>query len=165
MIKVRGKDVTLYVYRGGSPALAVCATNLSRRESVENLNITTIDSTRANEYVGGSTDSEVTLSGVRTLANSSDWQIDDFEIGNIERIIIIYLDSAGNSVSYDGNVLITGVEDENGAADFSTYSVTMLRSGAWTKLYDITIGGVHYLVDSNGDFILDSFGNRIITPV
>jgi predicted secreted protein len=164
MITVLGKDVTLYVYRSGSPALTVCATNLSRRESVETLNITTIDSGRANEYVGGSTDSEVTLSGVRTLANVSDWQIDDFEIGNTERIIIIYLDSAGNSVSYDGNVLITGVEDDNGAADFSTYTVTMLRSGAWTKLYNVVVGDLHYLVDGNGDYILDSNGDYIIVP-
>jgi predicted secreted protein len=164
MITVLGKDVTLYVYRGGSPALTVCATNLTRRGSVEPLNITTVDSGRENEYIGGSTDSEVTLSGVRTLANTSDWQIDDFEIGEIERIIIIYLDSAGNSVSYDGNVLITGIEDENGAADFSTYSVTMLRSGAWTKLYNVVVGDLHYLVDGNGDYILDSNGDYIIVP-
>jgi hypothetical protein len=98
------------------------------------------------------------------LANVSDWQIDDFEIGNTERIIIIYLDSAGNSVSYDGNVLITGVEDDNGAADFSTYTVTMLRSGAWTKLYNVVVGDLHYLVDGNGDYILDSNGDYIIVP-
>jgi hypothetical protein len=163
MITVKGKDVTLYVYRGGSPTPAVCATNVSRRETVETLNVTTIDSGRENEYRGGSTDSEATLTGVRTLG-SSNWQIDDFEIGNIERIIIVYLDSAGNSVSYDGNVLITGVDDDNGASDFSTYTVTMLRSGAWTKLYNVVVGDLHYLVDGNGDYILDSNGDYIIVP-
>lgn len=164
MTTVLGKDVTIYVYRGGSPAMGVCATNVSRRESVETINTTTIDSGRENEYIGGSTDSEIVLDGVRTLNRNSDWQVDDFEIGEIERIIIIYLDTFGNSVSYDGNVLITGIDDSNPAGEFSTYTVTMLRSGAWTKLYNVVVGDEHYLVDGNGDYILDSNGDYIIVP-
>lgn len=165
MIKVQGKHVTLYVYVGGVPTLAVCATNLSRRERLSDIiNITSIDSGQENEYdEGGSTDSDVILDGVRTL-DSSDWEVDEFEVGTKKRIIIIYQDNAGNSVSYDGNVLITGIDDSNPADGFSTYTVTMLRSGAWTKLYDVVVGDEHYLVDGNGDYILDSNGDYIIVP-
>jgi hypothetical protein len=164
MITVRGKDVSLYVYEGGVPKLTVCATNLSRRASANTVPLLTRGAGRQRLYTGTTDDETVTLEGVRTLGQLSDWQIDDFEIGTTQRVIIIYLDSAGNSVSYDGNVVITGIDDSNGAADFSTYTVTMLRSGSWTKLYNVVVGDLHYLVDGNGDYILDSNGDYIIVP-
>lgn len=164
MIKVKGKDVIMYVYRLGSPVLAICATNLTRRESTEAIPRLTRGAGKSRLYKGGKEDSTVTLEGVRTLDTPGSWQIDDFEIGAQERIIIIYQDSAGNSVSYDGNVLITGIDDSNPADGFSTYTVTMLRSGTWTKLYDVVVGDSHYLVDGNGDFILDGNGDYIIVP-
>src|SRR4051812_39314737 len=111
MTTVLGRNVHYYIYRSGVPTLTVCATNISRRESVETINTTTIDSGRENEYIGGSTDSELVLDGVRTLSLTTNWQADDWEIGEVYRVILIYMDALGNSVSYDGNVLITGIDD------------------------------------------------------
>jgi hypothetical protein len=163
MITVRGKDVNLYVYRSGTPVLTVCATNVSRRESANTVTLLTRGAGKSRIYTSTTNDSTVTLEGVRTL-NSTDWQIDDFDIGATEQIIMIYEDSLGNSVAYDGNVVITGIDDSNAAADFSTYTVTMLRSGPWTKLHSVIIGGVNYLVDNNGDQILDGNGDPILVP-
>jgi hypothetical protein len=165
MITVRGKDVVLYVYEGGTPTPTVCATNVTRRASANTVPLLTRGAGRKRIFTSTTDEETITLEGVRTLAQPADWQVDDFEIGETYRIIILYQDSAGNGVSYDGNVVITGIDDSNGAADFSTYTVTMTRSGAWTKLFDVAIGDTHYLVDINGDFILDSFGNRIVTPL
>jgi hypothetical protein len=164
MTTVLGRNVHYYIYRSGVPTLTVCATNISRRESVETINTTTIDSGRENEYIGGSTDSELVLDGVRTLSLTTNWQADDWEIGELYRVILIYMDALGNSVSYDGNVLITGIDDSNPADNHSTYSVTMLRSGSWTKLSNVPVGESFALVDSNGDYILDGNGDFIIVP-
>jgi hypothetical protein len=163
MTKVLGKNVSLYVYRSGTPTLTVCATNVSRRESAQTIARLVRGAGRNRIYSSTLLDSTVTLEGVRTL-DGVDWQIDDFEIGATERIIIIYEDSLGNSVAYDGNVVITGIDDSNGAADFSTYTVTMLRSGAWTVLHNVVVGGINYLADGNGDLIYDGNGNPIIVP-
>jgi predicted secreted protein len=136
MIKVKGKDVNLYIYRSGSPILAVCATNISKKTNAERINITTVDSGRENEYIGGSTDSELTLEGVRTLDEPGSWQADDFEemIGEVIRVLLIYTDTAGNNVIYDGNTLIADVDDSNNVSEYSTFSVTLVRNGVWTKL-------------------------------
>lgn len=163
-MKVRGKNVIVYVYRSGSPVLAVCATNISRSDRSGSISTLTRGSGKERTYKGTFRDGTVTLEGVRTLDQMSSWQADDWEVGEIERIIIIYEDEAGNSVSYDANVLITGVDDGNPADAWSTYTVTMQRSGAWTKLYNVVVGDEHYLVDGNGDFILDSNGDYIIVP-
>jgi hypothetical protein len=156
---IEGRNVRLYVYRSGVPALAVCATNVSKTLSVEQINITTVDSGRENEYIGGSTDSELTLDGVRTLDEITSWQADDFEdqIGEVLRVILIYTNFYGDVLSYDGNVLITGVDDSNPAAEFSTYSISMIRSGAWTKLKSFD----SILVDGLGNPILDGNGDLI----
>jgi hypothetical protein len=166
MTTVLGRNVHLYVYESGVPTLTVCGTNVSRREILsDKINITTVDSGRENEYgSGGSTDSELVLDGVRTLSLTTNWQADDWEIGEVYRVILIYMDALGNSVSYDGNVLITGIDDSNPADNHSTYSVTMLRSGSWTKLSNVPVGESFALVDSNGDYILDGNGDFIIVP-
>lgn len=160
-MKVRGKDVSLYVYEGATPVLTVCATNLTKTTTAERINVTTVDSDRENEYIGGSTESEITLDGVRTLDIVGSWQAEDFEdnIGEVLRIIIIYTNQYGDILSYDGNVVVTDVSDNNGASEFSTYSIQMVRSGPWTKLKTYE----NALVDSNGDFILDSNGDIIRT--
>jgi hypothetical protein len=165
MTVVQGKNVHLYVYEGGTPTLTVCATNVTRRASANVVPLLTRGAGRKRIFTSTTDEETIALDGVRTLAQPADWQVDDFNIGETYRVIILYQDSLGNGVSYDGNVVITGIDDSNGAEDFSTYSVTMVRSGSWTKLYDVAIGDVHYLVDINGDFILDSFGNRIVTPL
>jgi hypothetical protein len=154
---VEGRNVKLYVYRSGVPVLTVCATNVTRRETVETINITTVDSGRENEYIGGATDAEITLEGVRTISQLADFQVSDFEVGDVYRIIIIYTDASGSTLSYDGNVLITGIDDSNGAGEFSTYTVSMLRSGPWLKLFNVS--GI--LVDGFGNPILDGEGNYI----
>jgi hypothetical protein len=163
-MKVKGKNVIVYVYRSGSPVLAVCATNISRSDRSGMISTLTRGSGKERTYKGTFREGTVTLDGVRTLDQTSAWQADDWEVGVIERLIIIYEDEAGNSVSYDANVLVTDVSDSNEASAWSTYSVVMQRSGAWTKLYDVVVGDEHYLVDGNGDFILDSNGDYIIVP-
>lgn len=161
---VQGKNVNLYVYVSGTPVLAVCATNVSRRESAQTVTRLVRGAGRNRIYSSTLLDSTVILEGVRTISDTSFMQIDDFISGQGYQIIIIYEDSVGNTIAYDGNVIITGIDDNNGAPDFSTYTVTMLRSGAWTKLYDVVIDGITYLVDGNGELIYDGNGEPIIVP-
>lgn len=160
---VIGKDVNLYVYRSGTPVLTVCATNVTRREGAQTVARLVRGSGKHRLYSSTLLDSTVTLEGVRTL-DSTNWQIDDFDIGADYRVLIVYKDAANNTVAYDGTVIVTGIDDNNGATDFSTYTVTMIRSGAWTKLTSVVIGGVNYLVDGNGDLILDGNGDYIEVP-
>lgn len=158
MTVVEGKRVTLYVYRDDVPIKTVCATNLTKRIEAEKINITTVDSDRENEYIGGSTDAEIGLEGIRTLDETGSWQADDFEdlIGEVVHILISYDNALGDRVTYNGYALITSVDDNNGASDFSSYSISMVRSGAWTKtkIYNA-------LLDSDGNPVFDSDGNLI----
>jgi hypothetical protein len=154
---VEGRNAKLYVYRDSAAVLTVCATNVTRRETAETINITTVDSGRENEYIGGATDAEITLEGVRTINQPVDWQVDDFQIGESHHIILVYEDAGGNALSYDLNVLITEISDSNGAGEFSTYSVSMIRSGPWIRLFNV--GGV--LKDQYGNPITDQYGNYI----
>jgi hypothetical protein len=143
MIVVKGKDVNVYVYDGSAYVIAVCATNISRRASANVVPLLTRGAGKTRIFASTTNEETVTLDGVRTLDQTSSFQVDDFVIGNSYPVRIIYLDSLGNQVKLEGTCLITGIDDSNGAADFSTYTVTMVRSGAWAKT--VIIGGITQL--------------------
>lgn len=162
-MKIRGKDVNLYVYVGGSPVPAVCATNVSTRETSGILSTLTRGGGKVRTYKPTVKDATITLDGVRTLGEA-DFEADSFRAGDELHIIIIYTDDNGDSLSYDMNVIVTETSDSNEASAFGTFSISMLRSGPWTKLKTVVSGGVNYLVDSNGDYIRDMNGDLIIVP-
>jgi hypothetical protein len=154
----KGKEVNLYVRRDDEWVLTACATSSSKDESAEEINITTADSERENEYIGGSKDATIGLEGVITLDEITRWQWKDFvdNVGNVIRILLTYDNGFGDRYSYDANVLVTNVSDVANVADFATFSIGMKRSGAatTTQLFDA-------LQDSDGEYILDSDGNLI----
>lgn len=163
MTVTKGKDVNLYVYVGGTPTAAICATNVSVRETSGTISTLTRGGGKVRTVKPTVKDATITLDGARTL-NDTGFQADDFRAGDILHIIIIYTDDNGNALSYDMNVVVTETSDSNDVADFSTFSISMVRSGTWTKLKTVTSGGVNYLVDGNGDYILDSNGDLIVVP-
>lgn len=158
----RGKDVSFYVYRTISlvptPVFAGCAKSCSKDETAEDINITTADSDRENEYIGGSKDATGTVDGLITLDELPKYQYGDFvdQVGNVIRILIVYTNAFGDRYSYDANVLITGVSDQADVSDFASFTVNWKRSGkaTITKFWDA-------LKDSDGNLILDSDGNLI----
>lgn len=162
MSKVLGKDVSVYVYRDiamvPTPVFAGCATSCSKDETAEDLNITTADSARENEYIGGAKDATGTVDGLITLDELTKFQYADFidSVGNVIRILIVYTNSFGDTYSYDAYVLVTSVSDQADATDFANFSVSWKRSGAATitQLFNA-------LLDSDGNPILDSDGNLI----
>lgn len=162
-MKIRGKDVNLYVYVAGTPTAAVCATNVSTRATAGTLSTLTMGGGKDRTYVSTARDATITLDGVRTLGETG-FEADNFIAGDELHIIIIYTDDAGDVLSYDMNVIVTECSDSNPAEDFGTYSISMLRNGPWTKLKTVVSGGVNYLVDMNGDYIYDSNGDLIIVP-
>lgn len=157
MTVVLGRDVHLYVYRDAVAVLTVCATNLTKRETAEQINITTIDSGRENEYIGGATDSDLSLEGLITLDELPKQQYEDFEVGENYDVLMTYTNSWGDRLAINGNVLVTGIDDNNGAADFSNYTISMIRNGAWTKVKTFD----NILVDGPGNPILDGNGDLI----
>jgi hypothetical protein len=162
MSKVLGKNVTVYVYRDilmvPTPVFAGCATSCSKDETAEDINITTADSGRENEYIGGSKDATGTIDGLMTLDEMPMFQYADWvaEVGNVKRILIVYENSFGDKYSYDANVLVVGVSDQADVTDFAKFTVSWKRSGAATitQFWDA-------LKDSDGNLILDSNGNLI----
>jgi hypothetical protein len=163
-MKIRGKNVNLYVYIGGTPTAAVCATNVSIRETAGTLSTLTMGGGKTRTYKPTVKDATITLDGVRTLGETG-FEADDFRAGDELHIIIIYTDDSGDSLSYDMNVVVTETSDSNPVDSFSTYSISMVRSGPWTKLKTVTGGGgIHYLADMNGDYIYDMNGDLIIVP-
>lgn len=139
MIKVKGKDVILYVYVDGTPVAAICATNVSMRATSGQISTLTMGGGKNRTYKGTVRDATIVLEGVMTLDETGSFQKDDWldNIGETLHIILTYTDSTGTFVSYDMNILVTEVGDSNPAAEFSTFSISMIRSGPWTK----TTGG------------------------
>ena len=156
MTIVLGKDVNLYVYVGGVPKLTVCATNLSRRRTAGTVSRLVRGAGRSRLYSSTIKDETLTLDGLVTIDETSKFQYDDFNEGDALHVLMTYTNSFGDRISNDGNVLITGIDDTNGATDFSSYSISMVRSGAWTKtkIYNA-------LLDSDGNPVFDSDGNLI----
>lgn len=157
MTIVRGKDIDLYVKRGLGYVPTACATNLSIEETAEEVNITTVDSGRENEYEGGATDASLSFEGVMTLDELSKWQYEDFVVGNTEQIRVDFVNSYGDALKYEMFVVIISKSAQGDVNDFGSFSISMKRSGAMTsvKTYD------NILVDSDGLPILDSDGNLI----
>lgn len=162
MSYVKGKNVTVYVYRDiamvPTPVMMGCATSISKNETAEEVNVTTADSTRENEYIGGSKDAVVTVDGLMTLDELTRWQYKDWldSLGNVERFLITHENAFGDKYSYDFNGLITGVSDQAGPTEFASFSASIKRTGpaTTTMFYDA-------LLDSDGNPILDSDGNLI----
>lgn len=159
MSYVLGKNVVMYVYRDSVPVLTVCATNLSRKQTAGSVSRLVRGAGSNRIYSSTIKDETLTLDGLTTLDDVGRWQYDEFNPGDALHILISYTNSYGDVLSYDGNILVTGIDDNNQAGDFSSYSISMVRSGAWTKLK--TYNGA--LLDSFGDPIWDSNGELIRT--
>jgi hypothetical protein len=143
MITVLGKNVKYYVYKGGSYVLAICSTNLSRRQSGGTLATLVRGAGRARRFVPTLSEETLTFEGLLTIDTPANFQLFEFEIGSYYTSRIIYDDLSGNTIQLDGETLVTGIDDNNGAADWSTWSVTMVKNGKWamsgTGLADIVL--------------------------
>lgn len=153
---VRGRDIDLFIERGGDFVFTACATNCSIERVAEEMNITTADSGRENEYKGGATDASITLDGVITLDELGGWQYEEW-VANIGEIVSIRMDFTndyGDRLRYEMNVLITAVGGQGDVNDFGSFNVTMKRSGAETvsKLLNnvITDEDLNPILDENG---------------
>lgn len=162
MSLVRGRDINIYVEKvdaSGAYVVGGCATNLSMEVTAEEINITTADSGKENEYDGGATDCSVGLDGVITIDELPFFQYEDWRaaIGTKKNVQIDFTDSYGDMLRYQMTILITGVSAQGDANDFGSFSISAKRSGAETvtKIYD------HSLVDGAGELILDGGGNII----
>lgn len=163
MIEVLGKDVLLYVFRtisGSSvPVLTVCATNLTRRRTAATVSLLTRGAGKSRIYKSTIKDESLTLEGLITM-DTNFQEFEDWDEGSQHHVIIIYRNSAGDQLSYEGDIVVTGIDDNNGASDFSTYSISMVRSGEWTKLKTFN----NVLMDGDGNPIYDGDGSAIRVP-
>jgi hypothetical protein len=159
---VKGKDVTVYMEVDSEWVLIMCATSCTKSETSEEVNVTTADSDRENEYIGGSLDCSFTFDGAMTLDIPGRVQYEDLEneIGNVKRFLIVYETSFGDKKNYEADFLITSVDDSNGVNEYSTFSMTAKRSGAPTKT---KVWADDVLLDSEDNPIWDSDGNVIRT--
>jgi predicted secreted protein len=162
MTVVNGKDVLLYVRRGTTWVKTVCATDCSLSFTAEKISITTSNSGRDNDYIGGMKDCAVSLDGVTTLDQLTSWQFEDWvdQIGERVRILLTFNDTFGDQLAYDMILLVESADVSGAVSDFAGYSIHGSRCGAHTKIktYD------HVLVDSFGNPILDSNGDLIRVP-
>jgi hypothetical protein len=133
MTTIQGKNVRYYVYKGGIFVLAICSTNLSRRQSGGTLATLVRGAGRARRFKPTTNEETLTFEGLLTIDTPANFQMFDFEVGSFYQSRIIYDDLLGNTVQLDGETLVTGIDDNNGASDFSTWSVTMVRNGVWAR--------------------------------
>jgi predicted secreted protein len=159
---IRGKDIDIYVRQDDEWWNVACAVSGTISHEADAIAITTIDSGRDRQYIGGARDGRIELSGVMTLDQTTKWQFDNFldETGNLHRFLFTIADSNGLSIAYDMYGIITSVSGRGEATDFGLFDVSILRSGPMTKLNENEEGN---LVDSDGIEILDSDGNPITT--
>jgi hypothetical protein len=156
---VKGKDVTVYMEVDSEWVLIMCATSCTKDETTEEVNVTTADSDRENEYIGGSKDCSFSFDGAMTLDIPGRVQYEDLvdEVGNVQRFLIVYTNSYGDALNYEADFLITGVSDTNGVNDFSTFSMTAKRSGAATRTKTwadgVLLDGGIPVWDSDGEVI------------
>jgi hypothetical protein len=133
MITVRGKNVRYYVKKDGDFVLAICSTNLSRRRSGGTLTTLVKGAGRARRFKPTISEESLTFEGLLTIDTPANFQFYEFEIGAYYDSRIVYDDDNGNTIQLDGQTLVTGIDDNNGAADWSTWSVTMVKNGRWTQ--------------------------------
>jgi hypothetical protein len=154
-----GKDVDVSVEVDGEMQLIMCAISFSKDETAEEVNITTADSGRQNEYIGGSLDCTISFEGAITLDIPGKYQYEDLvnDIGNVKRILIEYRNSHGDLLSYEADFLITSVSDQN-PVEHSTFSMTAKRSGAptITKTWDEEV-----ILDEDDEPLEDESGEVI----
>lgn len=136
---VQGKNVNFYVSVDTDYVLAVCSTNISRRQSTGTLTTLVKGAGKARRFIPTIKDESVTLEGLRTLDEPTKFQIHDFVIGETHVARIVYDDLNGNTIQLDGEILITGIDDNNGAADFSSWSVSMVSNGGWIQTSSGTV--------------------------
>lgn len=138
MIAIKGKDVDLYVYRVDEWVYVACAVSVAINVETEVIPTTTIDSGLENEYESGATDANIDFSGVVVIDVPEAWQFEDFveNVGVKQRFLIRFLNSAGNSISYDMYAIITNVSGRGEQTDIAMFDASMIRSGAMTKLID-----------------------------
>lgn len=155
---IRGKDINIYVDRGGDYVFTACATNCSIERTAEEILITTADSGIEDEYEGGATNATGTMDGVITTDALGGWQYEDWvaNVGLKVPLKIEFLNGYGDLLTFEMSVLITNVSAQGDVNDYGSFSVGFKRSGAETVTKTI-VGGQQ---DSNLDYILD--GNGVI---
>lgn len=156
---IRGRDITLFAYDDDVATPIYCATSCSIAVDAETIPITTINSGREDEYEGGATNGTLDLSSGITLDSVGGWQFEDFvdEVGNKHRFLIQFTNDYGDILSYAMDAIITSVSGRGDVTDFGLFDASMLRSGPMVKIKTIEGG----LVDSEGDYIIDSNGKII----
>jgi hypothetical protein len=158
MTAVHGRDMDIFIERNGVFVFTACATSCDMEVSAEEINITTADSGRENEYDGGSTDCVGSMDGVITLDTLGGWQYEDWReaTGTVIPLRFDMTNVYGDRLRYEMNVLILNVGVQGGVNEHGAFNVSWKRSGAETVTKTI-VGG---LQDSNLDYILD--GNGVI---
>jgi hypothetical protein len=143
-MKVRGKDVNIYVRVGSDWVVAGCATSCTLNVTADVIPTTTADSGRDRTVKGGARNAELTLSGVVTLNETSMWQYEDWmdNYGEVLRVLFEMTDEGGSQLAYDMNALVTNVSNSAPADNYDVFDVSMVRSGAMTKVSAIGVGGI-----------------------
>lgn len=151
--------MTIYIQRAGNYVLTACATSCDMELSAEVINITTADSGRANEKIGGATDCKGSFDGVITIDQLGGWQYQEWRanIGNVVPLRFDMTDEYGDRLRYEMSVLITNISAQGGVNEFGSFSVDFERSGEETQstIFD------NILVDMDGDPILTDDGDLI----
>jgi hypothetical protein len=169
MITVRGRNVNLYVSRSTEYVLAICATNLSRRQNVGTLTTLVRGAGNFRRFKPTIKEEQLTLEGLRTIDTPTQFQIHEFEIGSFYVVRIIYDDLSGNTIQLDGEVLVTSIDDNNGSADFSTWAVGMVKNGEWavsgTGAADATAPVVTRARAINSNTVRVTFNKGVVATV
>ena len=167
MTTIQGNDAFLMVKVSGVYKYAGCMQSITFRNTVEDIETTTIDSDTSREYIAGLDSAEGSFNGVASLDDLSKYQYEVFV--SDKRLVSDYrvyiTDSLSNVFQYDFKAKTQTIELNSQAGSICKFSVGFLVSGTITKIKTSSSGGgVNYLVDGNGDYILDGGGNYIIVP-
>jgi hypothetical protein len=158
MTIVKGKNVTIEVFRDDAWTWIGCAVSVGIAQEAEQIPITTISSGREDEYAeGGAINATIDFSGATTLDVLGGWQFEDWmdNIGKKFTFRIMWENSYGDILAYEMTALITSVSNQSEVQGFSLFDVSMIRSGAMTKTKEY---GESALLDSEDQPIIDSNG-------
>ena len=156
--KLKGKDLILYVDRGGKMIPVCCGRELSISISSDVIEATKRPQSRWKSFLYEDASYTISSSGLVVIDES--YTMNDFlsMIENRETMAFVAMHNEESEVFFSGKILLTGMELNSQYKDVLTYSITAQGDGKLSNVnqYEIEVGrdvDDNVIVDDNEDMI------------
>lgn len=150
---IEGRNVHVFKYDGATPYEIVCGTDVIFEITQELIGATTPESGGYTEIRPRFKSWTVTVSGVTTSTNDSDYSVfhfvDEDIFDQVQDIEIVYTDNNGSERTIRGNCYIERIPITGATDNASTYEIVMRGSGHYTVTDLVDPAAVAENVDSD----------------